>query len=77
MNSYDFIVWLKGFVQAANSYNITPKQWDDIKEQLNKVNSTPATKYTLEDNNNVSLSNWGFISDTTYKQDELTTNTVF
>jgi hypothetical protein len=30
MTSRDFVIWLKGFSRAANSYNITPKQWDDI-----------------------------------------------
>jgi len=38
MTSKEFIIWLKGFATAANSYNITPAQWDEVKEQLNKVN---------------------------------------
>jgi len=38
MTSRDFVIWLKGFSRAANSYNITPKQWDDIQDQLNGVN---------------------------------------
>jgi len=37
MTSKEFVIWLKGFVQAAHSYNITPKQWEDLKEQLEKV----------------------------------------
>ena len=38
MTSKEFVIWLKGFATAANSYNITPAQWDEVKEQLNKVN---------------------------------------
>jgi hypothetical protein len=38
MTSRDFVIWFKGFSKAANSYNITPKQWDDIQDQLNEVN---------------------------------------
>ena len=37
MTSRDFVIWLRGFSTAANGYNITPKQWDDIKEQLDKI----------------------------------------
>jgi len=37
MTSKEFIIWLKGFSKAANEYNITPKQWETIVEQLNKV----------------------------------------
>jgi hypothetical protein len=38
MTSRDFVIWFKGFSKASNSYNITPKQWDDIQDQLNEVN---------------------------------------
>jgi len=38
MTPEEFVIWFKGFATAANPYNITPKQWDDIKEQLEKVN---------------------------------------
>lgn len=37
MNSKEFVIWLKGFVAAANEYNITPKQFEQIVEQLSKV----------------------------------------
>lgn len=37
MTPNDFIIWFRGFVKASNNYNITPKQWDDIREQLEKV----------------------------------------
>lgn len=38
MTNRDFVIWLKGFVAACHEYSPTPKQWDDIKEQLNHVN---------------------------------------
>jgi hypothetical protein len=37
MTSKEFVIWLKGFSKAANEYNITPKQWDAIIEELYKV----------------------------------------
>ena len=38
MTPVEFVIWLKGFAQAANNFTLTPKQWDDIREQLDKVN---------------------------------------
>jgi hypothetical protein len=76
MTSNEFVIWFKGFVQAANTYNITPKQWDDICEQLDQVKDIG---YTIS----VGKGNWGRTTttaevrnDVTYKQDELTTNTI-
>jgi hypothetical protein len=79
MTPNEFVIWLKGFTQAANNFTCTPKQWDDIREQLSKVELyEKLNRYTLD----VSDSNWnttttGTITDTTYKQDELTTDTIF
>ena len=76
MTPHEFVLWFKGFAQAASDYTLTPAQWDIVKDQLDKVNNTSAIKYTLE-GNSVSLSNLGLRSDVTYKTNELTTNTVF
>ena len=78
MTPNEFVIWLKGFIQAANNFTCTPKQWDDIKEQLDKVDNTPTkwTRHTL-DASNWNTTSTGKVSDITYKQDELTTNTVF
>jgi hypothetical protein len=38
MTSKEFVIWLKGFSKAANSFNITPAQWDLLVEELEKVN---------------------------------------
>jgi hypothetical protein len=37
MNSKEFVIWLKGFVAASNNYNITPAQFDELKDKLSKV----------------------------------------
>lgn len=37
MTSNEFTIWLKGFMTACNEYSPTPKQWDTIKEELEKV----------------------------------------
>lgn len=42
MTSKEFVIWLKGFVSAANEYNITPKQFEAITEQLEKVSDDPS-----------------------------------
>jgi len=68
MTSNDFVIWLKGFAQAASDYTLTPAQWDIVKDQLDKVNNTKSNSWTVS---------YGKTTDTTYKQDELTTNTVF
>jgi len=80
MTPNEFIIWLKGFAQAANSFTLTPKQWDDIREQLDKVElNERLSRYTLDNNTN----NWnvsttsGKRNDITYKQDELSTDTIF
>lgn len=37
MTSKDFVIWFKGFTEGAHGYNITPKQWDLLKEKINEV----------------------------------------
>lgn len=41
MTSKDFIIWLKGFTEGVHQYNITPVQWETLKEELSKVDDTP------------------------------------
>ena len=62
MTANEFVIWLKGFVKASNPYNITPEQWDNIREQLDKVideDNITLARYTLDN------SNW--ITNTTQK----------
>ena len=40
MTSKEFVLWLKGFTDGVHEYNITPKQWDLLKEKLEGVNDT-------------------------------------
>lgn len=37
MTSQEFVIWLKGFTEGVHEYNITPKQWDLLKEKLSQV----------------------------------------
>lgn len=41
MTSKEFILWLKGFSEGVHEYNITPKQWDIVKEKLADVKDEP------------------------------------
>lgn len=43
MTSIEFTIWLKGFMTACNEYSPTPKQWDIIKEELDKVSDNIET----------------------------------
>lgn len=47
MDSKDFVIWLKGFAASANSYNITPAQWDTLLDKLDEV--TDAYPYNEQD----------------------------
>jgi len=37
MNSKEFVLWLKGFTEGVHQFNITPKQWDLLKDKLAEV----------------------------------------
>ena len=37
MTSKEFILWLKGFTEGVHDFNITPKQWDLLKDKLAEV----------------------------------------
>ena len=41
MTSKEFTLWLKGFTEGVHEFNITPKQWDNLKEKLAKVSDEP------------------------------------
>ncbi len=40
MNEKDFVQWLRGFAEGVHHYNMTPKQWDHLKELLETVGTT-------------------------------------
>jgi hypothetical protein len=46
MTSKEYVIWLKGFVEACHEYAPTPKQWDALKDKLaevtdEEINGTP------------------------------------
>lgn len=41
MTSKEFIIWLKGFTEGIHDFNITPKQWELLKNKLEEVNDHP------------------------------------
>ena len=46
MNEKEFVVWLKGFTSGVHHYNISPKQWDKLKEVLQTVGSSNIADYS-------------------------------
>jgi hypothetical protein len=49
MTSRDFVIWLKGFMDGVHEYNVTPKQWDLLKEKIKEV-SDDISYYDYEPN---------------------------
>ena len=45
MTSKEFVIWLKGFSQGVHHYNITPAQWDYLKEVLAEVKDEEQKTY--------------------------------
>jgi hypothetical protein len=41
MNKEQFIYWLKGFTKAVNEEGPTPKQWETIVSELDKIKDCP------------------------------------
>jgi hypothetical protein len=37
MTSHEFVLWLKGFTEGVHEFNVTPKQWETLKDKLEKV----------------------------------------
>lgn len=50
MTEKDFVKWLKGFSQGVHHYNITPKQWDELKDKLSEVGKTNYSSYIVDKN---------------------------
>jgi len=48
MNEIEFVKWFKGFSEGVHHYNITPKQWDLVKEKLAKVGKKSANNYIID-----------------------------
>lgn len=78
MTPNEFVVWLRGFSQAANNFTLTPKQWDDIKENLDKVElNERLSRYTLDKNaTNWNTSNTISHMEASYENNQPTTKTL-
>jgi len=47
MNEKEFVDWLRGFVSGVHHYNITPAQWDYLKEVLESVGTSNKADYSI------------------------------
>ena len=47
MSEKEFINWLRGFTSGVHDYNISPKDWDYLKEVLNTVGSSNIVDYSI------------------------------
>ena len=51
MTSNEYVIWLKGFVEACHEYAPTPKQWDALKDKLKEVDDKNTSyNYILNEN---------------------------
>ena len=69
MTSQEFILWLKGFTEGVHEYNVTPKQWDLLKEKLKEVDqpirtSGYITPFTITSGSSGTFSVGGFPNST-------------
>ena len=48
MSEKEFIEWFKGFSDGVHHYNITPKQWDYVKEKLSLVGKKSSMSYIID-----------------------------
>ena len=48
MTEKEFIDWLRGFTQGVHHYNLTPKQWDYLKETLLSVGKESNMSYKID-----------------------------
>jgi hypothetical protein len=73
MTSKEFVLWLKGFTEGVHEFNITPKQWDNLKEKLAEVDdNTIPMGGVIVDHNTFKINDQGF-----YQNPNGTVGTVF
>lgn len=48
MKSKEFVEWFKGFSEGVHEYNLTPKQWEKVKEKLSQVDDKKKSSYNLQ-----------------------------
>ena len=47
MTEKEFISWLKGYVEGVHPYAASPKQWQYLKDILEKVQDETLMDYTV------------------------------
>jgi len=47
MSDKEFVDWLRGFTEGVHHYNLTPKQWDYLKEKLSEVGKQNSNSYIV------------------------------
>jgi len=50
MSEKEFVKWFKGFADGAHHFNITPKQWDEVKDKLSTVGKESKSDYKIDNN---------------------------
>jgi hypothetical protein len=74
MTSKEFVIWLKGFTEGVHEFNITPKQWDNLKEKLTEVNdNTIPMGGVIVDHNTFKVNDQGFYQNPTQSGTTITT----
>jgi len=73
MTSKEFVIWMKGFVEACNDFTATPKQWDSIKEVLSKVTDETTSKFSVSSSGTTAVrypqgSTWTYTNGENLKQ---------
>lgn len=48
MSNKEFVQWFKGFAEGVHHYNLTPKQWDMVKEKLSTVGNKEKNSYIID-----------------------------
>jgi hypothetical protein len=48
MTEIQFVKWFKGFSEGVHHYNISPKQWDYVKEKLKTVGKSVNNSYIID-----------------------------
>lgn len=48
MTPNEFVKWFKGFSEGVHHYNISPSQWDYVKEKLSKVGKKSNKSYIID-----------------------------
>ena len=47
MTEKEFVEWFKGFSEGVHHYNLTPAQWDLVKERLTLVGNQTKSSYII------------------------------